>query len=131
MAYTTTVQQWFIFRSVYLLFRWIAQPRIDEATLIAVQHQMAQQAAFSQIPDAVKRVRNTCEYIYITYHSSQFIVHFHQAVLENNLAEITVAYESGWNRLTEKFYSKTEWPEAEVIAPLVNDGALHLPRGFI
>jgi translation initiation factor 3 subunit L len=42
--------------------------------------------------------------------------------LENNLAEITVAYESGWNRLTEKFYSKTEWPEAEVIAPLVNDG---------
>jgi hypothetical protein len=34
-----------------------AQPRIDEATLVAVQHQMAQQAAFSQIPDAVKRVR--------------------------------------------------------------------------
>lgn len=57
--------------------------------------------------------------------SSQFIAHFHQAVLENNLAEITVAYESGWNRLTEKFYSKTEWPEAEVIAPLVNDGMLH------
>ena len=53
----------------------------------------------------------------------QFIAHFHQAVLENNLAEITVAYESGWNRLTEKFYAKTEWPEAEVIAPLVNDGA--------
>jgi len=57
-------------------------------------------------------------------YSAQFIVHFHQAVLENNLAEITVAYESGWNRLTEKFYSKTEWPEAEVIAPLVNDGEL-------
>jgi hypothetical protein len=53
----------------------------------------------------------------------QFIVHFHQAVLENNLAEITVAYDSGWNRLTEKFYAKTEWPEAEVIAPLVNDGS--------
>ena len=34
-----------------------------------------------------------------------------------------MAYESGWNRLTEKFYAKTEWPEAEVIAPLVNDGA--------
>ncbi|KAF8483423.1 eukaryotic translation initiation factor 3 subunit 6 [Russula ochroleuca] len=87
-----------------------AQPRIDEATLVAVQHQMAQQAAFAQIPDAVKR----------------FIVHFHQAVLENNLAEITVAYDSGWNRLTEKHYSKTEWPEAEVIAPLVNDDQLFL-----
>jgi translation initiation factor 3 subunit L len=34
-----------------------AQPRIDEATLVAVQHQMAQQAAFAQIPDPVKRVR--------------------------------------------------------------------------
>lgn len=49
-------------------------------------------------------------------------MHFHQAVLDNNLAEITVAYESGWNRLTEKYYAKTEWPEAEIIAPLVNDG---------
>jgi translation initiation factor 3 subunit L len=32
-------------------------PRIDEATLVAVQHQMAQQAAFAQTPDPVKRVR--------------------------------------------------------------------------
>jgi hypothetical protein len=55
-------------------------------------------------------------------HGLQFIVHFHQAVLDNNLAEITVAYESGWNRLTEKYYAKTEWPEAEIVAPLVNDG---------
>jgi hypothetical protein len=53
----------------------------------------------------------------------QFIVHFHQAVLENNLAEITVAYESGWNKYTEKFYARTEWPEAELIAPLVNDSS--------
>ncbi|EED77840.1 predicted protein [Postia placenta Mad-698-R] len=90
--------------------RRAAEPRIDEATLLAVQQQMVQQAAFAQIPDVVKR----------------FIVHFHHAVLENNLAEITAAYESGWNRLTEKFYSKTEWPEAEVIAPLVNDDQIFL-----
>ncbi|KAI0700304.1 eukaryotic translation initiation factor 3 subunit 6 [Cytidiella melzeri] len=87
-----------------------AQPRIDEATLIAVQQQVAQQAALAAIPDPVKR----------------FIIHFHQAVLDNNLGEITVAYESGWNRLTEKFYAKTEWPEAEVIAPLVNDDQIFL-----
>ncbi|KAI0761861.1 eukaryotic translation initiation factor 3 subunit 6 [Irpex lacteus] len=87
-----------------------AQPRIDEATLIAVQQQVAQQAALAAIPDPVKR----------------FIVHFHQAVLDNNLAEITVAYESGWNRLTDKFYAKTEWPEAETIAPLVNDDQIFL-----
>ena len=39
-----------------------AQSRIDEATLLAVQQQMAQQAqqvAFDQIPDVVKRVRCT------------------------------------------------------------------------
>ncbi|TDL20576.1 hypothetical protein BD410DRAFT_750769 [Rickenella mellea] len=87
-----------------------AQPRIDEATMASFQHQMAQQAAFAQIPDVVKR----------------FIVHFHQAVLENNLEQITVAYESGWNRLTEKYYAKTEWPEAEIIAPLVNDDQIFL-----
>ena len=34
----------------------VAQPRIDEATLLAVQQQVAQQAAIAQIPDAVKRV---------------------------------------------------------------------------
>jgi len=62
------------------------------------------------------------EFVSYRFSSYQFIVHFHQAVLDNNLAEITVAYESGWNKFTEKFYSRTEWPEAELIAPLVNDG---------
>jgi translation initiation factor 3 subunit L len=35
----------------------MSQPRIDEATIIAVQQHMAQQAAFAQIPDVVKGVR--------------------------------------------------------------------------
>jgi translation initiation factor 3 subunit L len=89
-----------------------------------MQQHMAQQAAFAQIPDVVKRVNIAALSAKqpIGLHSTQFIVHFHQAVLDNNLAEITAAYESGWNRLTEKYYAKTEWPEAEVIAPLVNDG---------
>lgn len=39
-----------------------------------------------------------------------------------NLAEIHSAYEQGWNRLTDKFFPKQEWPDAEVIAPLVNHG---------
>ncbi|GAA6004551.1 hypothetical protein JCM10207_000930 [Rhodosporidiobolus poonsookiae] len=43
-----------------------------------------------------------------------------------NLAEIQSAYEAGWNRLTDKFYAKAEWPEAEVIAPLVNHDELFL-----
>ena len=95
---------------------------------------MAQQAAFAQVPDVVKRVRSTPSLslyiankgVSLAFSASllQFIVHFHQAVLENNLEQITVAYESGWNRLTEKYYSKTEWPEAEIIAPLVNNGMM-------
>ncbi|KAL5532341.1 hypothetical protein ACEPAF_5911 [Sanghuangporus sanghuang] len=87
-----------------------AQAQIDNATFTAVQQQMAQQQAFAQIPDSVKR----------------FIVHFHQAVVNNNLEQISIAYESGWNKLTEKHYAKTEWPEAEVIAPLVNDDPIFL-----
>ncbi|KAL4080076.1 RNA polymerase I-associated factor PAF67-domain-containing protein [Scleroderma yunnanense] len=85
----------------------IYDDHLDEDSLLAAQ---AQQTALAQIPDVVKR----------------FIVHFHQAVLDNNLAEITLAYESGWNRLTEKFYARTEWPEAEIIAPLVNDDQIFL-----
>jgi translation initiation factor 3 subunit L len=102
----------------------IQQPQIDESTLIAMQQHMAQQAAFSSIPDAVKAVSRCVANLSKRTHFNfcQFIIHFHQAVLENNLAEITIAYESGWNKCTEKFYAKTEWPEAEVIAPLVNDG---------
>ncbi|EIN05492.1 eukaryotic translation initiation factor 3 subunit 6 [Punctularia strigosozonata HHB-11173 SS5] len=88
----------------------LAEESFNETALLAMQQQIMQQAALASIPDVVKR----------------FIVHFHQAVLDNNLAEITAAYESGWNRLTEKFYAKTEWPEAEVIAPLVNDDQIFL-----
>lgn len=91
---------------------------------------MAQQA-FAQIPDVVKRVR--VQECFARNHvptPQQFIVHFYQAVQENNLAEITVAYESGWNRLTEKYYAKTEWPEAELIAPLVSDGTYYPPVLF-
>lgn len=32
------------------------QPQIDEATFAAMQQHMAQQAAFAQVPDVVKRV---------------------------------------------------------------------------
>lgn len=103
----------------------VDQARIDEATMAAMQHQMAQQVAFSQIPDVVKRVSLRRPRLRRRLlNCSQFIVQFHQAVLDNNLSEITNAYDQGWNRLTEKFYSKTEWPEAELIAPLVNDGEL-------
>ncbi|KAG8887922.1 hypothetical protein FRB98_008747 [Tulasnella sp. 332] len=82
----------------------------EAAAILQMQQQIAQQTALAQIPDVVKR----------------FIIHFHQAVVTHNLQEISVSYESGWNRLTEKFYPKTEWPEAEIIAPLVGDDPIFL-----
>ena len=49
----------FIWTNVNKNSAHIHQPQLDESTLIAMQHHMAQQAAFSQIPDDVKGVRLT------------------------------------------------------------------------
>ena len=56
----------------------------------------------------------------------KFILHFHRSILDSNIAEINAAYEGGWNKLTEKYFAKTEWPDAELIAPLVNDDQVFL-----
>lgn len=56
----------------------------------------------------------------------KYIIHLHALLNAQNpsLPEIQAAYDQGWNRLTDKFFQKAEWPEAEIIAPLVNHGAL-------
>ena len=72
----------------------------------AQEQQQQQAAALAAVPDPVKR----------------YIIAFYQAIQNNSLPEITAAYEGSWSRLTDKFYAKTEWPEAEVIAPLVQEG---------
>jgi len=48
--------------SLLIITAHILQPQIDESTLVSMQQHMAQQAAFSQIPDVVKSVRNTHSY---------------------------------------------------------------------
>ncbi|KDN52505.1 hypothetical protein K437DRAFT_254088 [Tilletiaria anomala UBC 951] len=82
---------------------------VNAALLAEAQQQQQQQqqqaAALAAVPDAVKK----------------YIVAFHQAIQNNSLGEISAAYEGSWNRLTDKFYAKSEWPEAEVIAPLVQE----------
>lgn len=89
--------------------------------------QLAQQTALAQILNIVKCVSSilTLSWVQLINYR-QFIIHFHQAVLDNNLPEITLTYESGWNRLTENFYARTKWLEAETIAPLVNDNQIFL-----
>ncbi|KAK0548716.1 hypothetical protein OC845_003429 [Tilletia horrida] len=76
---------------------------LAEAQLQAQFQQAA--AALAAVPEQVRK----------------YIVLFHQALQNNSLPEISNAYEANWNRLTEKFYARAEWPDAEVIAPLVNE----------
>lgn len=83
----------------------LAEAQMQQQLVAAAAAQQAAQQALAAVPDAVRK----------------YIVLFHQAVSNGNLAEITTAYEASWNRLTEKYYQRTEWPEAEVIAPLVGD----------
>lgn len=52
----------------------------------------------------------------------QFIQSFHQAILNNDTPSILSMYESGWNRITQQYYSNEEWPEGEVVAGLVGGG---------
>lgn len=56
----------------------------------------------------------------------KYLVLFHQAVKNHSVPDISHAYESHWNRLTEKYYARTEWPDAEAVAPLVGDDATFL-----
>ena len=74
------------------------------------QAEEEQAAALEMIPEDVKR----------------FLVLFHQAILENDLTTITTMYESGWNKLTNAHYAQSEWPEAELISPLVQNDQVFL-----
>lgn len=58
----------------------------------------------------------------------QYLIHLHALLNAQNpnLSEIQAAYEQGWARLTEKYYPKSEWPETEIIAPLVNHDEVFL-----
>jgi translation initiation factor 3 subunit L len=67
---------------------------------------VSNQTTNTQIPDSVKN----------------FILQFYRNVMDNNVYELHNVYDSSFNKLTEKYFQKQAWPEAEVIASLVNDG---------
>ncbi|CAD6581873.1 MAG: hypothetical protein TREMPRED_003107 [Tremellales sp. Tagirdzhanova-0007] len=84
------------------------------------QHAYAQQMAASEQQDQVAQLEMVPEDV------KRFLVLFHQAILENDLPSITSMYESGWNKLTQAHYSQNEWPEAELMSPLVQDDQIFL-----
>ncbi|EIE77654.1 hypothetical protein G6F46_004206 [Rhizopus delemar] len=71
---------------------------------------VSNQTTNTQIPDPVKN----------------FIHQFYRSVMDNNIYELHIIYDTSFNKLTEKYYRKQPWPEAEVVAPLVNDDQIFL-----
>ncbi|KAK9386211.1 RNA polymerase I-associated factor PAF67-domain-containing protein [Lipomyces mesembrius] len=70
------------------------------------QLQLQHQQAAAQLPDAVRN----------------FILYFHHCLKENNVYDLHGCYENSFNRLTEKFYKNTPWPDPHgVVASLVNN----------
>ncbi|OZJ05635.1 hypothetical protein BZG36_01528 [Bifiguratus adelaidae] len=55
-----------------------------------------------------------------------FILYFHRHVVENNVHELHGIYENAFNKITEKYFSKEAWPDAESISHLVNDDQVFL-----
>ncbi|SCZ97662.1 BZ3500_MvSof-1268-A1-R1_Chr4-3g07347 [Microbotryum saponariae] len=88
--------------------QYAQQQRVAEAAA----HQAQQAEALAAVPEPVKK----------------YIMHLFNLVTapSPSLPEIQAAYEQGWARLTDKFFAKTEWPEAETIAPLVNHDEVFL-----
>ncbi|WVW84114.1 eukaryotic translation initiation factor 3 subunit L [Kwoniella bestiolae CBS 10118] len=94
----------------YRRLQELEQHAYAQQQLMVAEQEQEQMQALEQVPEDVKR----------------FLVLFHQAILENDLPTITNMYESGWNKLTQAHYSQNEWPEAELISPLVGNDQVFL-----
>ncbi|KAL2918706.1 hypothetical protein HK105_201540 [Polyrhizophydium stewartii] len=57
---------------------------------------------------------------------AKFLTQFHTHLVDRNTWELHAFYENSFNKLTEKFYSKVAWPDADSISHLVNDDAAFL-----
>jgi translation initiation factor 3 subunit L len=55
-----------------------------------------------------------------------FAVYFQKQLREGNVYEVHSIYESTFNKLTDRFYKSSPWPNAETIAPLVGGDATFL-----
>jgi len=56
----------------------------------------------------------------------KFILNFYKILVEHTYHDLVSIYEYLYNKLTEQYYKNQPWPEAEIIAPLVNNDVLFL-----
>ncbi|KAL8567654.1 Eukaryotic translation initiation factor 3 subunit L [Nucella lapillus] len=55
-----------------------------------------------------------------------FLVFFQKSITDQNVFEVQNCYESGFTKLTDRFFKNTPWPEAEVVAPIVGNDQIFL-----
>jgi len=55
-----------------------------------------------------------------------FIIFFHKQVTERNLKEIQQIYDEKFNKLTEEYFMKEPWPNAEIVTSLVQGDILFM-----
>lgn len=55
-----------------------------------------------------------------------FLLYFQKSILDQNIFEIQNAYENGFNKLTDRFFKTSAWPEAEAVARVIPKDTLFL-----
>ena len=56
----------------------------------------------------------------------KFIQYFRDMITEGNVYEVNNMYENSFPKLTEQYYKSSPWPDAEDIAPHVEDDPIFL-----
>ncbi|XP_052759791.1 eukaryotic translation initiation factor 3 subunit L-like [Mya arenaria] len=55
-----------------------------------------------------------------------FLTYFRKCIKEQNVFGIQDAYENGFSKLTERFFKTNPWPDAEAVAPIVQNDIVFL-----
>ena len=56
----------------------------------------------------------------------KFLQYFQDMINEKNVYEVNNLYENSFPKLTETFFKTSPWPEADEVAPYVNDDPIFL-----